>query len=339
VNDPRSFDLPDHYTEALHFIRVELDFSDTVSSLAEITFGGAFADDVSTELTAVPIFLGESDQPPESEALRGVSRKSSRPLSVVAVEKGPAVLLAVLDESAKEALLRFGKLNSRDLEHLIAQEYVNQTRSVFARGNSRELKKIARSGSARKVSRSFLRERAELSSDLQLQFLWPFAERQERLTSAVDVFHSSKHFTSEDGGLYWILIQAEPSAESSGPQRLADAVASAAVLVARRNRRRAVILILGEDPVDASYLRPAQVQRYLELLRVPLFVWSTGNNAGNLSRIWLNVTQLSSFRDLERAVKHLQHQLERQRIVWIDGVHLPQDIVISSADSEFSLAQ
>ena len=178
VTDPRAFGLPSHDPEALHFIRVELDFSDTVSSLAEITFGGAYADNVSTELTAVPILLGDSVEPPDAEALRSVSRKSSRQLSVVAVEKGPAALLIVLDESAKEALRRFGKINSRDLEHLIAQEYVKQTGSIFARGNSRELKKISRSGSARKVSRSFLRERAELSSDLQLQFLWPFAERQ-----------------------------------------------------------------------------------------------------------------------------------------------------------------
>ena len=100
-----------------------------------------------------------------------------------------------------------------------------------------------------------------------------------------------------------------------------------------------MLLVLGEEPQDASALRPSQVEQFLTSLRVPLLVWSTGSREGQFSQEWKSVTRISSISELDRAAKHLFGQLDRQRIVWVDGVHLPQDIVINSVNSGMSLSQ
>ncbi len=338
VTDPLSIDLPDHDPEVLHFIRAELDFSDTVSSLQEITFGGAFADQTNFELTAVPYLLDDGVKHLIPQGLRGVSRRNIQPLSVVAVEKGPAEILIVLDEGAKEALRQVGRINSQDLKNLIQQEAARKEQAGVGRVNLQDPERNFRIVTGRDIARRSLRKRMQLSADMRLRFLWPFAEQQVRVTSKMDIFPPSREFTGEDGGFYWVLMQARPTTQTAGPQRLADAVAAGSVLVARRKRRRAIVLILGEQPQDASDLTPSQVQRFLTTLRVPLFVWSTGSSEDLFAREWRSVTEISSLSELDRAVKQMYQQLERQRIVWIGGLHLPQDIELSSADPVFSLA-
>ena len=55
VSDPHRIPLPPFDPDQLHFLRVELDFSDTVSAVAEATFGGVYLNDTRTELTALPV--------------------------------------------------------------------------------------------------------------------------------------------------------------------------------------------------------------------------------------------------------------------------------------------
>jgi hypothetical protein len=339
VTDPASIPIPDHDPAQLHFIRAEVNFSDTVSSRTESTFGGAYADNVSTELTAVPVLLKAATEVLVAEGLRGVSQKNSQLLPVVAIEDGPAEILIILDEGSRESLRRLGRISTQDLETFLEQEEARRNQDKTLRVNPRNPDKSFRVGTTRQIASSSLRSRMTFEPDTRVQFLSPFSEHQERSQGDMDIFPPSGVFTVEDGGLYWLLMQSQFAAEISGPQRLADAVAAGSVLVTRRNRRRAVVLILGEEPQDASVFDPPQVESFLAILRVPLFIWSTGDGGDSFSKNWKSVTRVASLRELESAAKTLFDHLDRQRIVWLDGIHLPQDVVISSPSAHSPVAQ
>ena len=72
------------------------------------------------------------------------------------------------------------------------------------------------------------------------------------------------------------------------------------------------------------------VRRYLEKVRVPLFVWALVDppSRPDLTR-WGAVEDIRTVARLRKAFRALEENLESQRIVWIDGKHLPQEIVLS----------
>jgi hypothetical protein len=74
----------------------------------------------------------------------------------------------------------------------------------------------------------------------------------------------------------------------------------------------------------------ATVRHYLEAIHVPLFVWSLENprrNPGVAS--WGDVEVISSIPRLSKAVAELRTELASQRIVWLEGRHLPQSIALT----------
>ncbi len=97
VDDPRRIVLPDVDESQLHLLQVELKFKDWVSSGVDLTFGGAYADSVSTELTALPIAaVSKTARPPTAAAVQGWFLKDGEPLRVIAVEKGVAEMVVVM---------------------------------------------------------------------------------------------------------------------------------------------------------------------------------------------------------------------------------------------------
>ena len=71
------------------------------------------------------------------------------------------------------------------------------------------------------------------------------------------------------------------------------------------------------------------VRRYLASIRVPLFVWSLYGTKTLAALVWGGeqvVEDVSSMSRLEAAVARLKGELADQRIVWVDGHHLPQSI-------------
>jgi hypothetical protein len=90
-----------------------------------------------------------------------------------------------------------------------------------------------------------------------------------------------------------------------------------------------VILVLGENDPDVSRYDVATVRRYLESIRVPLFVWSLYGPDTPGARAWsAEAEDISTLDRLERAVVRLKADLAGQRIVWLDGRHLPQSITL-----------
>jgi hypothetical protein len=118
--------------------------------------------------------------------------------------------------------------------------------------------------------------------------------------------------------------------------RIADAVAVAGQQAMAQNRRRAVLLVLSGNEKDSSEYDPATVRRYLAALRVPLFVW-TLEAPGATAAAWGPSENISVVSTLYRAAGEIRQQLDSQRIVLVDGRHLPQSIVLSPAAAGLQL--
>jgi hypothetical protein len=69
------------------------------------------------------------------------------------------------------------------------------------------------------------------------------------------------------------------------------------------------------------------VKRYLGLLRVPLFVWSLEDSAPERSP-WGEVVAVGTRSGLRAAYARLRDSLDAQRILWVEGRYLPQEIAL-----------
>jgi len=304
--DPRAIPLPSVDPELLHFLRVELEFAGFVSSTTEITFGGTFADQVNTELTAFAVApVGRKKLPPEAELQNGFLIRD-RSLGVAAVEKGPVQLIVVRDQAAWPQLRR-----------IRSQALTNPDSTISTGRNPGAFEQ-----------RHWFRSDPSGWHAWTFQFLWPVPRRLDSGTGPYDLFAHSARYTATTGSLHGWLTTVEPPSEGTGEQRLADAVAVAAVTVAGGNRRRGVLLVLGDQPRDSGEASPDVVRRYLESLAVPLFVWTVGPATGT-DTLWGRATDVSSSRLMSRATRALFRDLERQRIVWLEGIHLPQQITLA----------
>ncbi len=130
-------------------------------------------------------------------------------------------------------------------------------------------------------------------------------------------------------------------ASPSGPQRIADAVATAAIAAASGERRRAVVLVLGSSVGDESDLSTEEARAFLASLGVPLHVWQTGPTAAKTARSWKDDDRrlVRSQLDFASALAALDESLERQRVVWVEGAHLPQAIRLGPSARGIRLAR
>lgn len=151
------------------------------------------------------------------------------------------------------------------------------------------------------------------------------------------------------------------------PQRLADAVANAARYAVGTGRPRAVLLVVGPDSEDHSQLTPEEVRRYLAALGVPLRVWYLDTDLAVMSRFqraeaeaeeeaerlaaeasgvpplrpeeriarvaarWGRpIRALTLPHELIDAARELGRELDDQRVVWIEGKWLPQEVELAA---------
>lgn len=128
-------------------------------------------------------------------------------------------------------------------------------------------------------------------------------------------------------GLLKVLANAGEVTDGNCPT-LADAVAVAGVFVSRDSRPRAVVLILTGNP-DESVLPAMAARSYLADLGVPLVVWLVGPAAPVAALDWGGGVEVKTRAALRAAVKSLDAVLSDQRIVWVEGAHLPQSITVS----------
>lgn len=303
LGDSGEIALPPAKPGRFQLLHAELDFADGVTASADFVFVGGRADEAAVELTAVPVSLAPEVRLPKAESLAGWFDLRGKPLRVVAVEDGPAEIVAVLETSAK-----------RPLRLLASAQGSYPTRES-----------------------GFLRERESL------RILWPVARPKpqsglqyslfpvsDSIKSGTNARTATKlpHFRA-DSVLENLARNWPQDPEPSEPQRLADAVAAAALDASARNRRRAVVLLLGPAPsaAGASCFGEATVRRYLRTIGVPLHVWCVGREE---DAVWGACFDVSTRGRFAEAFRRVQDGLERQRIVWVEGTHLPQAISLTA---------
>jgi hypothetical protein len=290
--------LPAVTSDSVHVLSADLEFPAHVTAHKDVVFGGRWGSEVSTELTAVPVRLRENRNL-KPEALRGQLLADGQPLAVAAVEDLPAEVVIVRDIGASPALMT--------LPHLTGGYYKE------------------------------MRYEMGLGKDDELRLMLPVAQASAATGVPTELFSLSPALTLRNGGVYWALSQGLPGSDVKG-QRLADAVAVAAVQAASGNRPRAVVLVVSGHPQDASRYGSAVVRRYLETLHVPLFVWCPERGGAKSPELasWGEVADISSLQGLRGAVSRLKDVLAAQRIVWVEGQHLPQSIT-AAAGAPFDL--
>lgn len=291
VEDPTEILLPEHDPNQLHLLEAEVDFG-TLSSTAEVVFGGSYGDEVATRITALPI-VHEKKRLLAASELAGWFVKRGEPLDVAAVDRGPIDLVVVRDLEAQPDLLRIWR------------------------------------GAPSRVSPIKAADPSETDPEGQrrIEFLWPVSMRRGSGARSVDLFHHSQKYAGRNVRLAPLLLGVQPPI-GSGKQRLADALAVAGVTAAAGNNRRAVLLVLAKEAADESDLSAVQARGYLERLAVPLKVWTVDGDAA-VPAEWGEALEVSNYARLEGEGRRLFKALERQSVVWLEGNHLPHEIELS----------
>src|SRR5258706_1436457 len=299
-------ELPVHDLKTIHVVAAEVRFSALRTVHRDLAYGGEYGSEVSTELTGVPLRVRSGRLPPPDK-LAGWLTQGGRPLAVAAVEEGPAQLFVVRVPSGDEVAHKMG---SRGL----------------------------------KVKND--RYNLQLGRDDQTRFVQPVPQRVEGSGTHTDLFDVSPVYTAGDGGLPYALrslgrlrVLWSPLTDVPREPRIADAVALAGLSAMTENRRRAVLLLLaGDETQDASQYGAETVRALPASIRVPLYVWTLSPPAaGSLASAWGPAQDVQTTSGLAAAVAALRRDLDSQRIVMVDGRHLPQSIKLGPAAHDVEL--
>ncbi len=115
----------------------------------------------------------------------------------------------------------------------------------------------------------------------------------------------------------WYTISACP--------RLSDAVVTAGLVAAAWSHPRAVVLVLTGNP-DASVRPVPHARSFLADLGVPLVVWTAGGAAPEAASSWGGGREVKTLSQFRAAVRALDGVVTEQRIIWIEGLYLPQSV-------------
>lgn len=299
--DPQRIELPEVDPGSLHFITAELAFPGNRRARTQAVFGGHYGAEVSSELTAVPVVPGGRPLERPEEARGWLRGPGGEPLRVVAVEDEAAELLIVRDEAALPALRRLGR--------------------KLTRKQPRTHKSLR---PAREDLLYLMSARPMLAAHPELDY---------------ELFPVSSAFGLRNTSLPEALAFSSFGREPDSEQRLADAVVVAGVRAAAAGRRRAVLLVVEDCAAANGLLSGEAARRFLFELRVPLEVWTTGRSDGQAGGFCRGAIHLKATGKYLRALARLRRLLEKQRVLWVEGRHLPRQIALADAAAAREVVQ
>lgn len=307
VDDPEKIELVGLSPQHLHFLQVELLFSTDVIAQAQIAFGGEHLDTTSAELTGFPVVKEWKGSSPHPSSMHGWFYDRDEPLRVAAVDKGLSDVVIVRGPGVASTVL---DLEGAPFRPLAIGRVPYATGSSSASPGERQRRALA------------------LSKDSRLRVLIPRTKTTQGRRVEMESFAISPEISPKQGGMLLVLSQ-EVILPGLTPQvQVNDAVAVAGLQAANGNRCRAVVLVLATPWEDASRWDAPTVKRFLGSLNVPLYVWYLGDDA-SMAAPWGEAEPIADYKDLARAVRNLEKDLDQQRIVWLEGSHLPNSIRIA----------
>ena len=162
-------------------------------------------------------------------------------------------------------------------------------------------------------------------------FIWPVARKSGASTGA-DLFEWSSPRVFGNMDDFRLLL-----AHVVGPMKFKDlqftkAVAIGGLRATDGRRPRAVVYVMSGATKDSSDFTPELAREYLDSIGVPLYVWSFGDeeDLGGWGTVW----DISSPPNFHKAFDALMADVDSQRIVWIEGDHLPGEVFSTSANVE-----
>ena len=301
VTDPRSFALPGYDSDNPHLLAVELLFGTTLAR-AQILVGGVMGEEVSGELTAIPVVLQPRARLPKIHEMEGWFLEGGRPLSVVALERGGADIMMVMDPSKR------------------LRDRLDSVRHEMAYMRTRRTPGGTRDGMMVPLG---IRPRDRVNMVI------PIGQPATESTQPNLLFPRTPDLTATPGGITTIVTYplAWDRHLESGRIRIADAVAVAGLAAAENQRARAVVLVSDPETVDESRFDETAVRDYLRRINVPLFVWTPEKKRDDGP--WGHYARISSARRLVDRVEDLSTLLKRQTVVWIAGRYLPDRVTLS----------
>ncbi len=312
VIEGRRIALPRYDPRSVHILEAELVFAHEVRARIEVAFGGEYGEKVSTELTAVPLVLDARDELPSAEELGSWLRIGDGLARVVAVERGP-----------REVLL------------------VREDRSIVAlRGLGRQ----ASGGAPRRSQSAMQRMSAGLALKDTLRLVNTHPRMVQMKGGGVSaIFNVTPNLNSPTTGFGWTLTNVFFKPETASlEERLADAVGIAGLRAAASNRGRALVLVRSSDVAASTPpggFAPEDVRRFLAALRVPFLYWMVGPARDDLGDAWGEPDPIRGWGGVHTAVASLLDGLGSQFVVWIEGLHKPDDVRLSpEAPPELHLA-
>ena len=336
ISDPRRIELPPHEPAQVHFLRADLEFGEGVSASAELIFGGSKRSEALADLTAIPVELEGEASPPSAAEMTGWLEARGVPLEVEGVEAAGVDVVFVVEGSAIRQLKRAASRSGADAASADLLRR-GETRAGGGAGAPDMLTDDA--VTYRRWKGAGVR-RLSVPVELRFRVQRPVARMTPQKEMVASLFPSTSW--SVRGTLQpWALASALSSLPAPGPaeQRLADAVVVAGLEAAKGNGRRAVVLILGPDAKDTGLLGAEDARSFLARLGVPLQVWSAGRKHSREAARWNARRLMSDTWEVEGAVHELLEATIRQRIAWVEGSHLPQDVELGPLAKGIRLAR
>ena len=300
--------LPASASEGSHFLRVEVEFPGGKSAAKELVFGGVFSEASSTALTAIPVEVAHGRETVGADAV-GASLVTAATLRIAAVEKGSARIVVVVDSGAIEPLRKAAQIGVR-----------RRRVSLTAGGAWGDI-----------VSACAWVAEPLRSGDDDVLVCDPRPDQVVRNASNAWLFTVRARSRTRAQDFLGVLLRTDLERGATAKQALTNAVGTAGLMAAAGGHRRAVVLILGESNPESGDLGAANARGFLERIDVPLRVWSpVAALAARDLPAWGRVENVSTCRLLARAKEALVESLDRQRVVWVEGQHLPHEVVVAS---------
>jgi len=288
--------LPEYDPAKLHVLEADLQFPDGAHYEAELSFGTRLGFGAEIDLTGLVLEMSRGSQP-SIQQLAGWFEKDGRTMSVVGVERSPARIVMVIDETAKDSLRQLATVTGGATAGRTALREGEEVLFVFPQ--ARKTTDGDQGSKLFSLSQPFSAEHGDLAW-LLTRVNAPEESGNRRVTDALAVAGIEAATGGRPRAV--ILVLGHDATDTSAYQV--------------------------DEVLD--FLRDLRVPLWIWWTGRPSAVTvSEGRRPIRVDTPWGKAIDISSFSRIEQAVVDLRKSLDRQHTVWVKGSYLPNRIALT----------